>query len=159
MSTQAAKCVASISRLSAALDDLLVKRIYKEDDNDIASILHTSKLEADNKVMDEMAVLLKGLEVERVELEECMAKIVKAASKLEGLSEAAEGLLVEATRAKGSDFTFDQEMWATWSMDKFGESSFRCFVMRSTSHSAYLQSALFSSSLRGTYCRLNICTV
>lgn len=121
VSTQAAKTVASISRLSSALDDLLVKRAYKEDD-DIAPILRSSKLEAENKAMDEMAIILKGLEAEKTELEECMSKIVKAASKLEGLSDAAEGLLVEATRAKGSDFTFDQEMWVTWSMDRFGES-------------------------------------
>jgi hypothetical protein len=123
VSTQAAKTIASISRLSSALDDLLVKRAYKDDDVDLATMLRSSKVEAENKAMDEMAIILKGLEAEKVDLEDCMSKIVKAASKLEGLSDAAEGLLVEATRAKGSDFTFDHEMWVTWSMDRFGESA------------------------------------
>lgn len=123
MSVQAAKSVASFSRLAASLDDLLVKRPFREDEQNLARILCLSKEETAIRLMDEMAILLKGLEAERLVLQESMNKIVKAASKLEGLSEAAEGLLVEATRAKGSDFTFDQELWVTWSMDRFGECS------------------------------------
>lgn len=121
MSVQAAKSVASFSRLAAALDDLLVKRPFKENERNTAGILRLSKQETAIRLMNEMAILLKGLETERVALQDCMNKIVKAASKLEGLSEAAEGLLIEATRAKGSDFAFDQELWLTWSMDRFGE--------------------------------------
>lgn len=120
VSLQGAKSIASIATLSATLDTLLARRSRKGGIDDIVG-LYLDKDEAEARRLDEMSTILKGLEMQRVELQEVMSKVTKVASKLEGLSDAAEGLLVEATRVKGSEFSFEKEMWVTWSMDRFSE--------------------------------------
>lgn len=128
VSLQGAKHIASIARLSSTLDDLLTRQFKKEDVNDIAG-LYLHKGEEESRRLDEMSTILKGLELERVELQDVMNKVTKVTSKLEGLSDAAEGILIEATRVKGSGFSFEKEMWVTWSMDRFGECTRRCLEM------------------------------
>jgi hypothetical protein len=120
VSLQGAKSVASLARLSAALDDILAKRVERKEDA-IHQILYLEDAEIEARRLDEMAILLKGLEAERETLAEVMIKVDKATARLANLGEAAEALLVEATRSRGSDFTFEKEMWVTWSMNRFGE--------------------------------------
>lgn len=121
VSSQGAKTIAAIARLSASLDDVLGKRPEEEEKDKVSQFLHLEKSETEGRRLDEMAILLKGLQAERENLVEDMVKVDKAVSKLESLSEAAEGLLVEATRLRGSEFSFEREMWVTWSLDRFGE--------------------------------------
>jgi hypothetical protein len=118
--SQGAKTIAALASLSASLDDVLSKQSEKGEVSKV-DFLRLNTLEVEARRMDEMAMLLKGLEAEKDNLNEDMLKVNKAVNKLESLSEAAEILLVEATRAKGSEFTFEAGMWVTWSMDRLGE--------------------------------------
>ncbi|UZJ51783.1 hypothetical protein CBS101457_001103 [Exobasidium rhododendri] len=119
-SCEGAKTIAAIAGLSASLDEVLAKRREKEEEgSDLPSVLHLNKDEVEARRMDEMAMLLKGLQAETENLMEDMLKIGKAVSKLESLSEAAEILLVEATRARGPEFAFEEGLWVTWSMGRF----------------------------------------
>lgn len=142
ISLQGAKAIASMARLAASLDEHLAKEA-KEVPKDPRS-MEAEATHRRNKRLDEIAEIMEDVRGVRMEIEDVMDKISMASMKFIGLSEAAESLLIDATQAKGSDFTFEKEMWVSWSMDKFVWAlqlvSSRCIIQ--TSHLQYLSDTL-----------------
>lgn len=155
VSLEGAKTVAAIARLSAALDDILARRREDESHN-IAGMLPLPPSMAEAQRLEEMAILLRGLETERQGMADVMAKVLRAKSRLESLTEAAEGLLIDATRAKGAEFTFEREMWVTWSMERFGEWQLAAGEELPLMPCPF-QSASSRSSSRGMSCKRRSC--
>lgn len=123
VSIQGAKSVASVARLAQRLDELIKtnedQKELPEGYESLPDPLRITKAELQARRADELAKALKNLKEEQSTLEAVLPKINKALTKLQTLNEAAETLLIEATRTKGDMFTFEQEAWLTWPISRF----------------------------------------
>ncbi|MCO5613827.1 hypothetical protein L7F22_068105 [Adiantum nelumboides] len=123
VSIQGAKSVASIARLAQRLDELVKsdggQKELPEGYESLPEPLRITKAELQARRADELAKIMKSLKEEQSTMEATLPKISKALTKLQTLSEAAETLLIEATRTKGDMFAFEQEAWLTWPIARF----------------------------------------
>ncbi|PWN35294.1 uncharacterized protein FA14DRAFT_189279 [Meira miltonrushii] len=123
VSIQGAKSVASVARLAQRLDELVKanddQKELPEGYDSLPEPLRITKAELQARRADELAKTLKSLKEEQSTLEAILPKINKALAKLQTLNEAAETLLIEATRTKGDLFAFEQEAWLTWPISRF----------------------------------------
>lgn len=123
VSIQGAKGTAAVCRYAQRLDELVkVDGDQKElpDEYELLPIpLRISKAEIQARKADELAKTLKNLKEEQNNLQTIVPKIGKALNKLQTLGDAAETLLIEATRTKGDEFAFEQEAWLTWPIARF----------------------------------------
>ncbi|XP_006458272.1 hypothetical protein AGABI2DRAFT_64646 [Agaricus bisporus var. bisporus H97] len=125
-------CLLEIRAVTETWEDLVIfdglKSLRKlvdartDMDNELARI--PNRLPCEHVVAPKLETMDQYID----ELDSMIAKLQKQFRKLNSLIESLESILVEAHKAKGWQWVCGEPLWVTWSLERFGMSSWKLMM-------------------------------